>query len=470
MALNVHIPTAADELKPETGERLTRPFQRFASLSSSGGLILLFCTVVALVWANSRWHESYHFLVHDFMLTVGFGEGTLVNFSHNMEWWINDALMAIFFLVVGLEIKRELLVGELSSVKKAALPIIAAFGGMVGPAVIYTALNYANPATRQGWGVPVATDIAFALGIMALLGSRVPNSLKVFLTSLAIADDLGALLVIAIFYTDDLKLYYLLYAGAIVALLLALNLMGFRRALWYLIPGAVLWFCIHKSGVHSTIAGVLLAATIPATSRVDSRRYLSYSRAALDAFEEHSQPGDSIETNSAQRSAVYALNKNNRFVMPLLHRMENAFSPWAAFLIIPIFALANAGLEIHGGIIKAAGGTISMGVILGLFLGKPIGIFTACFLSTKLKIAALPSGVTWRHIFGAGILGGIGFTMALFIAHLAFDAHPEELDHAKIGILLASLISSVVGLAVLATCKPKPEPDPESLGYEMHEH
>ncbi|GJM18624.1 MAG: Na(+)/H(+) antiporter NhaA [Phycisphaeraceae bacterium] len=465
----VHIPTATEELKPDTGERLTRPFARFAALSSSGGLVLLACTIAALIWANASDEaaHSYHHLFHEVMLAIGITDG--VGFTKNLHWWINDGLMAVFFLLVGLEIKRELLVGELASIKKASLPIVAAIGGMVAPALIYAAFNFGNESIH-GWGIPMATDIAFALGILALLGPRVPTSLKVFLTSLAIADDLGALLVIAIFYTENLQTVYLMYSGAVMALLFALNLMGFRRAIWYLIPGVVLWYFIYSSGVHATIAGVLLAATIPVASRVDSRRYLSYSRAALDAFEEHSVPGRDVKTNSDQRAAVYAIEKNNKFLMPLLHRMEGGIHPWAAFFIIPIFALANAGVHVHGGIGQAASGPISMGIILGLFVGKPVGIIVSCYIATKLKIASLPTGVSWRHILGVGFLAGIGFTMALFIANLAFANNDDNLEHAKVGILLASFLSSIVGLGILLTCKPKPEPEPDELGPEIDSH
>ena len=467
VAAGVHIPTALEELRPLTSERLTRPFARFASLSSSGGLLLLACTVVALTWANSAFASSYDRIFHTMLLTIGM-DGTAFHFTHTLGWWINDALMAIFFLVVGMEIKRELLVGELASVKKAALPIVAAIGGMAGPALIYAAVNGGQPSIR-GWGVPMATDIAFALGILALLGSRVPTSLKVFLTSLAIADDLGALVVIALFYTETLRVDYLGYAGAIVCLLMALNLLGFRRALWFILPGIALWFYVHESGIHATIAGVLLAATIPSKSRVDSRRYLSYSRAALDAFEENSSPARNVETNSAQRAAVHAVQENGRMLSPLLHRLEHGLHPWTAFFIIPIFALANAGLQVQGGLVEAVSGPISMGVILGLFLGKPIGIVGSCLLATKLGIASLPKGVTWRHILGAGCLAGIGFTMSLFIATLAFP-ETADLDHAKMGILIASALSSIAGVSILLTCKPKPEPEPELLGPAIDPH
>ena len=447
------IPTAADHAPPEPIDRLTSPFLRFSRLSSAGGIVLILCTVAAMLWANSAAHGSYHHLFHGEKLEIGFGA---LDFNYSLGHWINDALMALFFFVVGLEIKREILVGELASPKKAALPIAAAIGGMVGPALIFAAVNAGQP-TLRGWGVPMATDIAFALGILSLLGSRVPVSLKVFLTSLAIADDLGALLVIALFYTDHLATNYLLYAGLIVGVMFACNLLRVRQPLVYFLLGVVLWVMVYKSGVHATIAGVLGAMTIPASARVGATRYLTASREALDRFEKLSKdPDHDVETSPEQRAAVWAVHKSSRQVLPPLHRLEDALHPWTAFFVIPIFALANAGVELHGEIGETLGSRNTLGVILGLCLGKPVGIFVACLIAVKLRLAALPSGVSWRHIFGVGFLGGIGFTMALFIANLAFKDSQVELDHAKLGILLASLLSAIAGLAVLASCKPQP--------------
>ncbi|MFG0306439.1 MAG: Na+/H+ antiporter NhaA [Phycisphaerales bacterium JB040] len=526
MASDYHIPHAADDLTPEPSDRLTRPFMRFSSLASSGGIVLLLCTIVALVWSNSAAHQSYHEVFHETYLTIGVGdvtvpaEGTehvhveatdpetgevarpdpgvthpnfspddadgpadaahdagvdggggksyasgtefsVIGKSYSLHWWINDFLMAIFFLLVGLEIKREILVGELSDPKRAALPIFAAIGGMVAPALIYAGFNWGNASTISGWGIPMATDIAFAIGILALLGSRVPNSLKVFLTSLAIADDLGALMVIAIFYTDKLDMMAMGYAGAILVALLAFNAMGFRNVLWYILPGLVLWFFVYESGIHATIAGVLLAAAIPVRSRVDGARYSRYTRNALDTFEEHIEQGAGPKDITVrQRAAVLAIEKNNSLVVPLLNRMEHALHPWVAFVIIPVFALANAGVEMSGGFVESVKGPVSMGVILGLFIGKPLGVAGFGFIACKLGIASLPSGVTWRHIIGAGFLAGIGFTMAIFIANLAFKGPDAayNLEHAKIGILVASFGASVIGLLILATA-PGPKPN-----------
>lgn len=447
------LPTAADLTTPEPVERLTRPFQRFTAASASGGIVLIACTVIALIWANSGAYESYHHFFHLEKLGFTFGDFKI---SNSIGHWINDALMALFFFVVGLEIKREILVGELASPRKAALPLAGAVGGMVGPALIYVAFNWGKP-TMSGWGVPMATDIAFALGILSLLGRKAPLSLRVFLTSLAIADDLGALLVIAIFYTDNLSTDYLLYAGLATSAMMMLNLLRVRSPYVYFIFGLFLWYFVYMSGVHATIAGVVGAMTIPASARVGARRYLESTQSAIGEFEKFSEnPDHDVKTSSEQRAAVYAVHKSSLQVLPVLHRLEDAIHPWSVFVVIPIFALANAGVHLEGSIAETAGSPTTLGVVLGLFLGKPLGIFLFAWLAVKTGIGELPRGVSWRHIFGAGCLGGIGFTMALFIANLAFKDSQIELDHAKIGILCASLLSAVVGLAVLLTCKPIP--------------
>lgn len=460
MAVHGNIPTATDELELVAGERLMRPFTKFAQLSSAGGLVLLACTAVALIWANSFGWDSYHYIFHIMPLHLGLGEWYLAHDHMTLGHFINDALMAIFFLLVGLEIKRELLVGELSDVRKAALPVAGALGGMAFPALIYVAINLGGDGLR-GWGVPMATDIAFALGILALLGRRVPNSLRIFLTSLAIADDLGALLVIALFYTEKLQLVYLGYGAIIVGALILLNVFGFKRAVWFVIPGILLWYCFFESGVHATIAGVVLAATIPVNPRVDRKRYANYTRAALEIFEDNNDPLQDIRTNSTQRAAVMAISRNNRHVLPLLHRMEDSLHGWVAFLIIPIFALANAGLHFEGSAGELISNRVSLGVILGLVIGKPVGIMLACWLACRFRIGSLAQGVTWRHMLGVSCLAGIGFTMALFIATLGFRVAPEHLDHAKLGILVASAISAIIGLGILLSCPEKPEPEPE---------
>jgi NhaA family Na+:H+ antiporter len=546
-----HIPTAASQDPSiEPSERLARPFQRFAKLSSSGGIVLLAMTAIAMIWANIDEHSYKEtFIDTELRLTVahnphhapghadehsdGHGDAhsemseghvdgdadetpaeeigediselaedagiidenetsdhatdhaddhgsdskkdkhawhPLPEEPHwwkglSLQHWINDLLMAIFFLVVGLEIKREILVGELASPKRAALPIFGALGGMVGPALIFVGLNLGKD-TIGGWGVPMATDIAFAVGILAMLGSRIPNSLKVFLTSLAIVDDLGALIVIAVFYTEGLKPEYLGYAGTIIALLMFLNLLRCRWITLYLVLGLPLWYCIYMSGVHATIAGVLLALTIPAHARVNSVNFVYSTRKALDVFQEaHDDPNHDIKQSSIRRAAVNAIITSSRQVLPPLHRMEHVIHPWAAFFIIPVFALANAGIPIHGGVAENLFNSASLGIILGLFVGKPLGVILFCMLACKIGVATLPRGVSWRHILGAGALGGIGFTMAIFIANLAFAG--ADLEHAKLAILVASALSAIFGAGLLLTCKSAPEPEPDELGPEI---
>lgn len=535
MSHDEHIPTAEHKLPREPGERLAMPFQRFAQLSSAGGLVLLFVTIVAMAWANSPWADSYERIFHGTAVslavepydhhghaepaheapdaTINQSDDPIVDqaqgqshdivpttqargedaaatvlagaptghdahaddepsffMSYSLSHWINDLLMAVFFLVVGLEIKREILVGELSSPKRAALPIFAALGGMIAPGLIFAAINWGEPTVR-GWGTPTATDIAFAVGILTMLGKRVPNSLKVFLLSLAIADDLGALVVIALFYTDQPNFAFLGYAGTIVALLLAMNALRIRWITLYLLLGLPLWYFVFKSGVHSTIAGVLLAMTIPAHARVDAVNFSYSTRRALEIFDsaEDDKNAD-VKQSSVRRAAVFAMMKNSKFVLPPLHRIESALHPWAAFFIIPVFALANAGVAVHGGVGEAISGKVSLGVICGLVIGKPLGITLASFLAVKLGIAALPRGVTWKHILGAGTLGGIGFTMAIFIANLAYADHPADLEHAKLAILTGSSIAAVLGAGILMTCKPKPEPEPGALGPVVGEY
>ena len=386
-------------------ERLVRTFQEFARLEASGGILLIGCTVVALVWANSPWSGSYFHLWHTDP-TFGFA-GSLL--SKPLHFWINDGLMALFFLLVGLEIKRETLVGELASFRKAALPIAAALGGMVVPAVFYFLFNRGGPGA-SGWGIPMATDIAFALGVLALLGDRAPTSLKVFLAALAIADDIGAVLVIAFFYTAQISWIGLGVGGLFFVALIAANRAGARHPLTYVVLGLGLWIAFLQSGIHATVAGVLLAITIPARQRVESRA---------------SEGAES----------------------PML-RFEHALMPWNKYVIMPVFALANAGVLLGAGAARSLADPISVGVICGLVLGKPIGIVLFSWLATQSRIAAMLNGINWRQIVGVGMLGGIGFTMSLFIANLAFGDAPA-LKMAKVGILAASIISGAAGAVVL---------------------
>jgi Na+:H+ antiporter, NhaA family len=437
-------------------ERLVRPFQAFAARESSGGILLLLATLVALVWANSPWARSYFALWHT-TLTLGFGENTSV---HDLHFWVNDGLMALFFFVVGLEIKREFLVGELASPRQAALPIVAALGGVLVPAAIYSVLNVGGPGAR-GWGIPMATDIAFVIGVMALLGSRVPTSLKVFLTALAIVDDIAAVLVIALFYTGQISWEALGIAALCLVVLAAANRLGVRHPLPYALLGLLLWIAVLQSGVHATIAGVLLALTIPSRTELNPSEFLQRSRGVLDHFEHTAQREKTVMNDEEQQAAIEALESSCEQVQPPLHRLEHALHPWVTFLVMPVFALANAGLVFDGQTLTNIMQPIPLGVVLGLLLGKPIGITLASWLAVHFRLGVLPAGTTWLQIHGAGWLGGIGFTMSIFVAGLAFQ---EEalLNMAKLGIFTASLMAGIVGSVLLLRNHP-PDGD-ENLG------
>lgn len=439
-------------------ERFVRPFQAFAARESSGGILLLLATLVALVWANSPWAKSYFALWHT-TVSFGFGENTIV---HDLHFWVNDALMALFFFVVGLEIKREFLVGELASSRQAALPIVAALGGVLMPAAIYSLLNAGGPGAR-GWGIPMATDIAFVIGVMALLGSRVPTSLKVFLTALAIVDDIAAVLVIALFCTSQISWEALAVAALCLVSLASANRLGVRHPLPYALLGLILWIAVLQSGVHATIAGVLLAITIPSRTELNPSEFLHRSRAVLDHFEHAAQREKTVMNDEEQQTAIEALEDSCEQVQPPLHRLEHALHPWVTFCVMPVFALANAGLVFDERILTNVVQPIPLGIALGLLLGKPIGITLASWLAVRLGLGALPVGTTWFQIHGAGWLGGIGFTMSIFVAGLAFK---EEalLNMAKLGIFTASLMAGVVGsLLLLRNHPPANDETSESL-------
>lgn len=430
--------------------KFARSFQEFAAQETSGGILLLACTIAALVWANSPWAGSYTALWHTHF-TVGLGPFGL---SKDLHFWVNDALMAIFFFVVGLEIKRELLVGELASRRQAALPILAALGGVVVPALLYSALN-ANGPGAAGWGIPMATDIAFAIGVMALLGERVPLGLKVFLTALAIVDDIAAVLVIALFYTAQLSWGALGLAGFCLLVLLAANRLGVRHSLPYALVGVVLWMALLQSGVHATIAGVLLAFMIPSRTALNQREFLRHGRAILDHFERavETEPFE-ILNDAEQQTAIEALEDACEKVQPPLHRLEHGLHPWVTFGVMPLFALANAGVPLFGNLGKAVWEPITLGVVLGLVLGKPIGVTLASWLAVRLGLASLPESVSWKHIHGAGWLAGIGFTMSLFMAGLSFT-EDAQLTSAKLGILMASVSAGIIGSMILLRVRSK---------------
>ncbi|MDE2930851.1 MAG: Na+/H+ antiporter NhaA [Chloroflexota bacterium] len=423
-------------------------FQEFAHAQASSGIVLLACVIVALVWANSPFGSSYYDLWH-LHLAVKFGNVEWLNeaFDRPLEYWINDGLMAIFFFVVGLEIKREVIAGELASPRKAMLPIMAAIGGMVVPAAIFLWFNLGGPGQR-GWGIPMATDIAFTLGVMAVLGSRVPTPIKVFLTALAIVDDIGAVLVIAIFYTSEISLTALGIAAVFVVLMIAANRLGVRSTLVYFLLGACgLWPAFIFSGVHPTVAGVIAAFTIPAWRRIDSTEFTNLSRVYIDEFDQASDGGGSVLVNEEQVSLMRSIERTALEAQSPLQRFENTLHPWTVFSIMPLFALANAGVSISADFTSMFEEPLAQGVALGLLVGKPLGIMLFSVIAVRLGLASLPSRVRWAHVLGAGCLAGIGFTMSLFIANLALGG-TELLEAAKISILVGSLLAAVLGWLV----------------------
>jgi len=419
-------------------------FAEFFHTETAGSIVLLTATVLAFALANSSLYSAMEAL---FQTEIGLHVGTW-EFSLSVLHWIDDGLMAIFFFVVGLEIKREFIVGELAERRKATLPILAAVGGMVVPALVYLAFNLGGPGVH-GWGVPMATDIAFALGVLALLGSRVPLGLRVFLTALAIADDIGAILVIAIFYTADVKLMWL----GVVAVLFIVLLLFARRGVdsrWpYAIVGVGLWAAMLASGVHATIAGVLVAFTIPATARLAPLDFTTRTRVALDEIDTNAVPGEHTLVDETRVDVCTMIRRDALHTMAPLQRMESALHPWTTFVILPLFALGNAGVRLVGVDVGALlGSPVSLGIMFGLVVGKPVGIFAMTWLAVRLRVADLPEGVNWAHILGAGVLGGIGFTMSLFVANLAF-AGGDQTAAAKVAILVASVVAGSAGYALL---------------------
>ena len=380
---------------------ITAPFKWFFRLEAASGLVLLFAAIVALILSNSKLSDFYFFILNTHLLIGTKNFGLDLSILH----WINDALMAVFFFIVTLEIKREFIQGELSQPKKALLPIIGAVGGMAIPALIYIIINYETGYTLKGWAIPSATDIAFSIGVLSLLGSRIPISLKVFLVALAIIDDLGAIVIIAFFYSGELQYNFLLLMFVTFIGLIMLNKFNIKRFLPYLLIGLLLWYFTHGSGIHSTISGVLLATTIP--------------------------------------------HKKNKDEYSLLLKLEHLLSPYVAFGIMPLFALANAGVVLKGLTFNSLLFPVPLGILCGLFFGKQIGVFLFSFISIKLKIAEMPSNSNWIKFYGVGVLTGIGFTMSLFVGNLAFVDYPNDMDGVKIGVLTGSFLSAIVGYFVL---------------------
>ena len=381
--------------------------QEFIRLETSGGIILMIAAVLAMIIANSPLATAYDAILGTY-IKVGIGSFEI---AKPAILWINDGLMAIFFFLVGLEIKREVLVGELSSFDKAILPIMAAIGGMAVPGLIYAIINWGTPENLNGWAIPTATDIAFALGILALIGSRAPVALKIFLLAIAIIDDLGAIVIIAVFYTSQLSINALTISMLGFAAAIVLNRMGVQRTSPYLLVGIVMWVFVLKSGVHATLAGVLIALTIPLKSKNEDEA--------------------------------------------LLYKMEHGLHPWVAFLILPIFAFANAGVNFSGIGIGDLLQPLTLGIAVGLFLGKQVGVFIATWIGVKSGVARLPENVTWRHVYGVACLTGVGFTMSLFIGSLAFEA-ADEMNAVRLGVVLGSILSGLFGYVLLKSAAPKP--------------
>jgi NhaA family Na+:H+ antiporter len=437
----------ANEMKPliRLGKRVQEEIGEFTHLEISGSIVLLAATVIAMILANSPLADEYFAF---WQTKAGIKVGDF-EFFETLLHWVNDFLMAIFFFVVGLEIKREVIVGELSSWRKASLPLIAAVGGMAAPALIYTFFNAGGPAA-DGWGVPMATDIAFALGVVTLLGKRIPGSLKIFITALAIGDDIGAIMVIALFYTQTIVWHWLAVGLLLLLVIVFFNLVNFRYNIFYALVALGVWFFIFESGIHATVAGILVAFAIPARPRRMPLEFVSWSRQRLREIEDHHNPEAHYLTQHEQHVVAAAMQSAAYEAQSPLVRLEHTLHPLTSFLILPIFALANAGVPIDGGNIFGMFTTpIGLGIILGLVVGKQVGVTLLSFLAVKLGLANLPEGVSWKHIYGASWLTGIGFTMSIFISALAFDQNPLMLDQAKLAILVASIIAGVTGYLFL---------------------
>jgi Na+:H+ antiporter, NhaA family len=419
-------------------ELLKRPIERFLEIQASSGILLLACAVIALAWANSPWSSSYHRLWHT---PFGIKLGTL-SFERDLHFWINDGLMVVFFFIVGLEIRREIHEGELRDLKRATLPVLAALGGMIAPALIFLALNRSAPAS-SGWGIPTATDIAFAVGVLTLLGRRVPPALRVLLLALAIIDDIGAILVIALFYSTGVELPGLAIAGAGVASILVLQRVGLRHPLSYALPSIVIWIGLVRSGVHPTIGGVIVGLLTPVRSWFGEQGFLREAEEALESFRSHAQNG--AHQHDYLRP-LRRLNLARREAVSPVVQLEGKLHPWAAYGVMPLFALANAGVTIGSvSFESSATSGVALGVALGLSCGKPLGIVLASLAGVRAGLCVLPRGVGVRGLVVVGIVGGIGFTMALFVAQLAFP-DPALLGAAKVAVLFASTAAGVVGL------------------------
>lgn len=419
-------------------KQLIDSFNYFITKEAASGIILFFATVAAVVVANSSLGEAYYALWH-LPLGVVLGDFSI---SMDLTHWIDDGLMALFFLMVGLEIKRELLIGELSDFRRASFPVMAAIGGMAVPALIYVGLN---PSAPLGFGIPMATDIAFALGILMLLGKRVDTTLKLFLVALAVVDDLGAVLVVAVVYTDQLNLIYLFYSAVVYGLIWAMHFLQVKKLFPYLLMGVVLWIFIHKTGVHATVAGVLLAFAIPIKSKMEELHFVEKMKGYLEDFKAHIDPIPML--NHHQVDALENIAYSYDRVQNPLVRLEHNLHGLSAFFIMPLFAFSNAGVVIDFSSVSTHFSIVS-GVVLGLLIGKPVGIFGLTWLAEKIGLVQKPDSMSWMQVLAVGFLGGIGFTMSIFITHLAF-ADETLIDAVKLGVFMASFFAGVIGVALL---------------------
>lgn len=427
---------------------VTEPFKKFMQANSLGGNLLLVALVIGMVWANSSFAEQYHALWDASYAGVFLDEFIL---KKNLHHWLNDGLMAVFFFLIGLEIKRELLVGELSVWRKALFPVAAAAGGMIMPAVLFVALQVGSPDTVRGWAIPTATDIAFALGILSLLGSRVPVTMKIFLTALAIVDDIGAILLIGLFYSPVPVWGWLGTGAGIFTFMLYLNRSGVRNVSAYIGLAVLLWGAILFSGVHATLAGVLAAFAIPVQSRISRANAAEKGDALTRKLQILSSSEKKVLADPVYHDVLAQIAKLYQDAGTPLQRLEHALHPAVAYAILPLFALANGGVTIQPELLGGVAEPLSLGIIAGLSLGKPVGIVSVCWLLEKIGVAERPSGMSWRQMWSAGCFAGIGFTMAIFIANLAF-VEASFLESAKLAILLASLISTFLGVGLLLGC------------------
>jgi NhaA family Na+:H+ antiporter len=439
-----HTWSESDRYVPRT---VVQPLQRVLQHEAAGGVVMLAAAAVALLWANSPWSDSYAEL---WATPLRVELGDLIHLDHlSLQTWVNDALMAVFFLLVGVEIKREVVHGDLRDLRSVTLPVIAALGGMVGPALVFVAFNQGGPGA-DGWGIPMATDIAFAVGVVTLLGTRVPLAAKVFLLTLAVADDIGAIVVIAVFYTGSIAFGWLGAAFVALGVIFVMRQSDVQSLAPYLAVGAFMWLALLESGVHATLAGVALGLLTPAWPLHSPRRFPAQARRLLDRIDEAYYDRVLTQQEFEENEQLAAeVSRLAMFATSPLQRLESRLTPWVSYVIVPVFALANAGVRFSGDAVSGLfGDSVVLGVALGLVVGKTVGVFTAAFLAVKLGLGKLPAGTTWRHVLGLAMVAGVGFTVALFVTSISFT-DPALADSAKIGILIGSAVAGTAGYLFL---------------------